>query len=176
MGFSWKVPERCSLQNQNSTGYFHSKRLLGTNAVHLNFNICCCFWVSQLCSSWSTCIWPASPNDAQHKVVSPSRIDLGAPVLQQQDKKIAMKLNKVLKVKISLLRSRKIFYLKKLWLISVNNEAAARQPKRYVPPGNGTELKPSKRDYNILINHWTSSFSLTVSTEVSVIPKHSIIK
>lgn len=87
-----------------------------------------------------------------------------------------MKLNKVFKVKIPLLRSMKRFYLKKLWPISVNNEAAARQSKRYVPPGNGTELKPSERDYNILINQWTSSFSLTVSTEGSVIPKHSIIK
>lgn len=63
-----------------------------------------------------------------------------------------MKLNKVLKVKISLLRSMKRFYLKKLWPISVNNEPAARQPKRDVPPGNGTELKPSERDYNILID------------------------
>lgn len=44
-----------------------------------------------------------------------------------------MKLNKVLKVKISLLRSMKRFYLKKLWPISVNNEAAARQPKRCPP-------------------------------------------
>lgn len=87
-----------------------------------------------------------------------------------------MKLNKELKVKISLLRSMKRFYLKKLLPISVNNEAAARQPKRYVPAGSGIELKPSERDYNILINQWTSSFSLTVSTEVLVIPKHSIIK
>lgn len=87
-----------------------------------------------------------------------------------------MKLNKELKVKISLSRSMKRFYLKKLLPISVNNEAAARQPKRYVPPGSDIELKPSESDYNILINQWTSSFSLTVSTEVSVIPKHSIIK
>lgn len=61
----------------------------------------------------------------------------------------------------------------------MNNEAAARQPRRYVPPGSGIELKlvtPSERDYNILINQRTSSFSLTVSTEVSVIPKYSIIK
>lgn len=61
----------------------------------------------------------------------------------------------------------------------MNNEASARQPKRYVPPGSGIELKletPSERDYNILINQWTPSFSLTVSTEVSVILMYSIIK
>jgi len=90
-----------------------------------------------------------------------------------------MKLNKELKVKISLLRSMKRFHLKKLLPISVNNEAAARQPKRYVPPGSGIALKleiPSERHYIILINQWTSRFSLTVSIEVSVIPKHSVIK
>lgn len=87
-----------------------------------------------------------------------------------------MKLNKELKVKIPLLKSMKRFYLKKFLLIYVNNEAAARQHKSYVPPGSGTELKSSEREYNILINHWISSFSLAVSTKVSVIPNHSIIK
>lgn len=70
----------------------------------------------------------------------------------------------------------KRFYLKKFLLIYVNNEAAGRQCKSYVPPGSGTELKPSEREYNILINQWTSSFSLTVSAKVSVSPNHSIVK
>lgn len=109
MGFLWKVSESCFLQNQNGIGYFYVKWLLGMNAMHLNFNICCCFWVSQLCSSWLKSIWPASPNDAQHKVVWPCTVDLRVPALQRQ-KKIAMKLNKVLKVKISLLRSMKRFF------------------------------------------------------------------
>lgn len=34
----------------------------------------------------------------------------------------------------------KRFYLKKLLPISVNNEAAVRQPKRYVPLGSSIEL------------------------------------